>query len=120
MTTPRARLEESKQKLRKMTGNDVAQRLVISEVNVDCAVEMAETLVGLTVVVEDMANRSVIVMDNLIAAVDKAAAESANVAKKLNTLTIWIIMAAIASAIAAAVQAGVAVYTAIHAAHAAH
>jgi hypothetical protein len=127
MTTPRARLEASKTRLRGMVGVEAAQLPVIAEVNVDCAVEIAETLVGLTGAVNNMATQLQTVMNNLIKAVDraaaqsliaseestKAAAESSNVAKKLNKLTIWIIVAAILSALAAGVQSTVAVYTAL-------
>lgn len=41
-------VEETKEKLRKTPGNDVAQRAAIAEVNVDCAIQIAEKLVGLT------------------------------------------------------------------------
>jgi hypothetical protein len=124
MNSPREQLETARTKLRGAPGNEVAQRAAQSEVSIDCAIEITEALIGLKVAVEDMANRTVTVANNLIAAIDKAtvqlviaSGESTNVAKesatlsgKLNRLTKWIIAAAVLSAIAAAIQAGVALH----------
>ena len=98
------------------------------EVNIDCAVEIAEALVGLTVAVQSLERNSVTVMNNLIAEIKtataqaktsaeesgKMAAESAKVSRKLNALTIWTVIAAIVSAGAAGVQAWTAWYNVHH------
>jgi len=125
MDTPRYRLEKLKERIRSTPGNDSAQRAVQMEVDIDCASEVAETLMGLDVAVEDMANRGVSVLGSLTAAIDKATAqavissaestkvavESTKLAGQLNHLTGWVILAAILSAVGALIQAGVALYT---------
>jgi hypothetical protein len=126
MNTPRYRLERLKETIRNTASSD--QRMTQMNVSIDCAVEIAESLVGLTVAVNSMANQTATVMNNLIAAVDnareeaknattasgRAATESANLAKKLNSLTGWIMAATLLAAAAAVTQAGVAVYTLRH------
>jgi hypothetical protein len=110
---------------RSMPGNEGAARAVIAGVNLDCAIEIAEALVGLTVAVRSLEQNSMLVMNKLLKEIEtstaqtktssqesgKVALESANLSRKLNRLTIWIVIAAIVSAGAAAVQASVAWYT---------
>jgi hypothetical protein len=124
MDTPKYRLETIKEKIRNAPGNEAAQRVAQSEINVDCAIEIAEALIGLKVAMNSMANQVATVMINLTAAIDKATAqavlsseestkvaiESTKLSGHLNRLTKWIIAAAVLSAIAAIVQAGAAVY----------
>jgi hypothetical protein len=124
MNSPRENLEAAKQKIRKAPQNETALRPVQAEASIDCAIEVAEALISLRVAVEDMANRSVLVIGNLMVVIEKATAqailssdestkvakESANLSAKLNRLTKWIIIAAILSALAAIIQAGTAVY----------
>jgi hypothetical protein len=128
MSTPRERLQKHMTVFRSTPGNEDAFRPTVAAANVDCAIEITEALIGLTVAVQSMETKSVIVMNNLIKKLDEAtvqaaesskesgkvAAESANLSQQLNSLTIWIIIAAFLSAIAAVVQAGVAVVTLTH------
>src|SRR5262249_42748577 len=126
MTTPRSRLETIKENIRGVPSSpEKAARMAVS---IDCAVEIAESLVGLTVAVQSLEQNSVIVMSNLIKKIDEAtiqaaefsresgnvARESANLSGQLNSLTKWIVGAALLSALAAAIQAGMAVYVATH------
>jgi prophage DNA circulation protein len=125
-TTPRSRLEKMKEQIRSVPASpDKAAQMSVS---IDCAVEIAEALVGLTVAVQSMEKNSVTVMNNLIAEIKtatsqakasaeesgKVAAESANLSRKLNGLTKWIVATAIASSIAAGVQAWAAWYNINH------
>jgi hypothetical protein len=123
MDSPRERLESSKQKIRAAPGNETAQRPVQSEVNVDCAIEITEALISLEVAVADMADRTALVAGNFIRAIEKAteqaeissrestavAKESATLSRRLNKLTLWIILAALLSALATVVQSVAAV-----------
>lgn len=128
METPRDRLSPYKDVFRNIPGDVETYRPTKMAADVECAIEVAETLLGLTVAVNDMANRSTTVLNNLITKIDEAtkqsaasaqesgklAAESAKLSGKLNSLTKWIMAATIAAAFAAVVQAGVAVYGAWH------
>jgi hypothetical protein len=121
-TTPRYRLEKIKETMRGVPASP--KEMAQWEVNIDCAVEISEALVGLTVAVQSMEQNSVIVMNKLITEIKGATAqavissdESSKVAKEstklsgqLNWLTKWIIGAAVLSAIAAAIQAYAALY----------
>jgi len=127
MSTPRERLEETRKQARGAGGHDAAQMAAQTQASIDCAIEMAKSVIGLTVAVNDMANRSVTVMNNVIEAMNKStqqlvvsanestlvARESARLSAKLNRLTIWIIAAAVLSA-AAGVQSWVAWYSVYH------
>jgi hypothetical protein len=88
---------------------------------IQSAIEISEALTGLTVAVNDMANRMVTVTNNLQKAVETASAESTQAAKEsaavsrqLNRLTRWIIAAAVLSAVAACIQAGAVLYNALN------
>jgi hypothetical protein len=126
MSTPGERLAKYRDVQRVATGNEeMAYRATSQAVEVDCAIEIAEALAGLKAAVNDMASRFVTVMGNLTKEIErataqaevssresgKAAAESANLARKLNRLTFWIVVAALISAGAAGVQAWSAWYT---------
>jgi hypothetical protein len=91
------------------------------------AIAITEALIGLTVAVEDLANRTVTRMNALSETITKASEQSAQTSalastqaatasqesgalqRKLNKLTIWIVVAAIASGLGTVVQAIVAV-----------
>jgi len=104
-------------------GNESAQRKTQIEVDLECAIEINYALVGLTTAANDISNRLVLTLTNLTGAIEKSTAqavvsseeatsvakESANLSRKLNRLTLWIIIAAIASAASAIVQAVVAI-----------
>lgn len=128
METPRDRLAPYREVLRNIPGDVDTYLPTKMAADVDCAIEIAEALIGLKVAVNDMANRSVTVMSNLTKEIEeataqaevssresgKAAAESANLARKLNRLTFWIVFAALISAAAAGVQAWAAWYDVHH------
>jgi hypothetical protein len=91
---------------------------------VDAAIEIIETMDRLAVEVDGITNRSGTVINTLIERVHKATAqaeaasvESGKVARKLNQLTVWTVIAAIASAVAACIQAWAAWYTDTHNPH---
>lgn len=105
-------------------GGPVALAEIQKEADIQCAIEIIEAMDRLAVEVDAMTRSSVSVMSILIERVDKATAqaeaasvESGTVAKKLNKLTIWIVIAAIVSAAAAGVQAWAAWYTITHNSH---
>lgn len=124
MGTQNTRLEETLARIRKTPGNEAPQRQAQMEASVECAIELYGAMSGLKVAVEDMANRTVLVANRLTAAIEKAtdqaevsshestnvALQSANLSRKLNRLTVWIIIAALLSAAAAVVQAWAAVH----------
>jgi hypothetical protein len=128
MSTPRERLRIEQGLLDNALLNDGPIKKAAAHANIECAIEMTDSLVGLSVAVNDMADRSVTVMNNLITKIDettkqaaesakesgKVATESANLSRKVNSLTKWIMTAAILSALAAGIQAGVALYNAFH------
>jgi hypothetical protein len=128
MSALRERLEETKRQARNAVENNVAKMSAQTEASIDCAIEIAESLMSLTVAVNDMANRSLTVTNNVIEAINKStqqlvvssnestsvARESAKLSATLNRLTIWIIAAAILSAAAAGLQAWVAWYSVRH------
>jgi hypothetical protein len=129
MSTPGERLSVHKLVSRTSGGDgETTYRSTPQAAQVDCAIEITEALIGLKTAVNDMANRSVTVMSRLIEGIDKAtkqaeasstdsanlAAESAKLSRKLNMLTIWIVIAAIISAGAAGVQAWAAWYNVHH------
>jgi hypothetical protein len=129
MSTPGERLSVHKQVSRSETGSEETKyRSTPQAVQVDCAIEIAEALIGLRVAVQSLETNSMIVMNNLIKEIDKAtkqavissgestkaAHESANLSQKLNVLTIGIVIAAFLSAGAACVQAWTAWYTVQH------
>jgi hypothetical protein len=104
--TPRSRLEQYFEKVMNAhsAGGPVALVQVQKEADIQCAIEIIEAMGSLTVAVNDMANRSEAASKES----GRVAAESANLSRKLNRLTVWIVIAAIASAVAACVQAWVA------------
>jgi hypothetical protein len=112
--TPRFRLEQYFEKVMNAhsAGGPVALVQVQKEGDIQCAIEIIEAMGRLTVAVNDMANRSEAASKES----GKVAVESANLSRKLNRLTFWIVAAAIVSAIAAGIQAWAAWYT-IHNPH---
>ncbi len=123
MGSPRERLVLLRTRIEGTPGNESAQRKTQIEVDLECAIEINDALVGLTTAANDMSNRLVLTLTNLTGAIEKSTAqavvsseeatsvakESANLSRKLNRLTLWIIIAAIASAASAIVQAVVAI-----------
>jgi hypothetical protein len=107
---------------------ETQHRLIAQKAQIQSAIEISEALTGLTVAVNSMANQGATVGNNLLNAIKEASAqakksaeestraakESANLSGRLNSLTVWIIAAAILSAIAAFIQAGVALYAVFH------
>lgn len=82
------------------------------------ALAIADALTGLTVAVEDHANRTVQRMTSLTTAIEAVNAvmegsseESGKLSRKLNSLTVWIAIAAIASAAATIAQVVIAVWS---------
>jgi hypothetical protein len=128
MSTFRERLDENKAKIRKAPGNDVALRPLEAEAQIDCAIETIDAMTGLKASVDDMANRTVTVINGLTEAIGKATAqaeesakesgkvvtESAKLSSQLNSLTRWIVVAALLSSLAAVIQAGAAIYNSLH------
>ena len=128
MSTPHERLNALKERAQRIIGYDENFKSVEAEITIDCAIELSESVLALTAAANDMANRTVTVINNLKDKIDaatkqaeesaresgKMAAESANLTRKLNRLTIWIIIAAFLSAGAACVQAWTAWYTVQH------
>jgi hypothetical protein len=100
----RSRLEKLLEKTDPRYSGDSVPKAQM-EVGTACAVEMIEAMDRLTLGVNDMANRSEI-----------ASVESGKVSRKLNQLTIWIVIAALVSTVAAGIQAWAAWYT-IHNPH---
>ena len=113
--TPRSRLEQYFEKVRDAhsAGGPVALVQIQKEADIQCAIEIIEAMGRLTVAVNDMANRSEAASKES----GKVAAESAKLSRKLNWLTVWIVIAAIGSTAAAIVQAAVAVHTVMHNPH---
>lgn len=117
------RLEELIQRLN--TSPETLHRKLNQEADIRIAIETCESLFGLTVAVNDMANRSIGTLNKLTEAITAATAQaerssaeatsvatqSANLSGQLNRLTKWIIAAAVLSAIAAAIQAGAAMFS---------
>jgi hypothetical protein len=128
MSTPRERLALLRNTPLGAHGASLSDRPTETTVYLECAIEIADVLVGLQSAINDMANRGVTVSNNLIAKIEEAtkqaeesakesgklAAESANLARKLNRLTLWIVFAALISAGAAGVQAWTAWYNVHH------
>ena len=95
------------------------------EARIKIAIETCESLFGLTVAINDLANQSVQTLNELTGAITQAtqqagrssaeaaavATQSANLSRQLNRLTKWIIAAVVLSAVAAVIQAGVAVFS---------
>jgi len=86
-----------------------------AKASIHSAIAVTESLLGLTVAVNDLANRTIGRLNELTRAIDAATAqarqssdESSNLSKKLNTLTVWIALAAIASAAGTIAQAMIA------------
>jgi hypothetical protein len=126
--TPRSHLETHARNIQQAGAPEIVFLRARAQADIACATEIIEAMAALTEAVNDMANRSVTVRNNLIDGVDKATAqskaasiesgkvavESANLSRKLNRLTFWIVAAAIGSPVAAIVQAVVAVYAVTH------
>ena len=110
--TPRFRLEKLLEDLELPVSGDRIHKVQM-QVGTECAVEMIEAMGRLTVAVNDMAKGSEAASKES----GKVAVESANLSRKLNRLTFWIVAAAIGSAAAAIVQAAVAVHTVMHNPH---
>jgi hypothetical protein len=86
-----------------------------AKASIQSAIALADTLSGLTVVVNDMASSAIERLNELSKAIETATAqakqssdESSKLSKKLNTLTVWIAVAALASAAGTITQALVA------------
>lgn len=121
----RERLQILQAKLAQTQGNEIPQLAALREANIASAIEISDALAGLNFAINDFANRAATVLGNLTKTIEaataqaevsstestKVAKESATLSEKLNRLTRWIIVVAVASSLAALVQAGVALYT---------
>jgi hypothetical protein len=93
-----------------------AHPFIQAKAAIQSAVAVTESLAALTFAVDDVANRTIGRMNDLIKAIEAATSqakessnESSNLAKTLNRLTIWIAIAALGSAVGTILQAVVAV-----------
>jgi hypothetical protein len=91
---------------------ETARPLLEAKASIQSAVAVTEFLAALTLAVNDVANRTIGRMNDLIKAIEAAtaqakesSAESSNLAKMLNRLTIWIALAALGSAAGTILQA---------------
>lgn len=97
------------------TRPETARPQTQAKASIQSAIAITDSLSGLTVAVNDLANRTIGRLNELTRAIDAATVqakqssdESGKLSKKLNTLTVWIAIAALASAAATITQAVVA------------
>jgi hypothetical protein len=110
MSATNDRLEAYKQTYRSTPSNEDSFRPVKAMADIDCAIAIQDALTGLTTAINKATTQAAISS----AESTNAAHESANLSRKLNMLTFWIVLAAIISAGAAGVQAWAAWYNAHH------
>jgi hypothetical protein len=129
--TPRSRLETVFQQIRDAHGSEIPLLKAKAQADIECTIEIIAALTQLSIGIVEMNRTATTMINDLIKSVDKArdqaeassvesgkvASESANLSRKLNRLTFWIVIAAIVSAAAAGVQAWAAWYTITHNPH---